>query len=256
MSPQRVLDIDPEEPIGLDRNRTRPGRHCPPPPPAEITYTGEYSINPLGEASFGKLCAQIPTVLRRIVAMAWRIDRTAVALLLACPVLVGVAAAVSWLRPLGHAPILTDGTVTDRLHQAAPALVVVGIAAGLARIAGTVATYAERRITPRLTTETDTALGSGLPCRASAHTVDGFSDRQEAAEMGVIRTHVMVTDAQRFLSALVKMVTASAAISVLNPLLLPLLLLAVLPAGVGAILTARVDYEIHYANVADRNVRA
>jgi len=229
----------------------------PPPPPAEITYTGEYSINPLGEASFGKLCAQIPTVLRRIVAMAWRIDRTAVALLLACPVLVGVAAAVL-LAATARAmhPLLTDGTVTDRLHQAAPALVVVGIAAGLARIAGTVATYAERRITPRLTTETDTALVEAV-CRveASAHTVDGFSDRQEAAEMGVIRTHVMVTDAQRFLSALVKMVTASAAISVLNPLLLPLLLLAVLPAGVGAILTARVDYEIHYANVADRNVR-
>lgn len=35
----------------------------------------------------------------------------------------------------------------------------------------------------------------------------------------------------------------------------PLLLLAVLPAGVGAVLSARVDYEIHYANVADRNVR-
>ncbi|CAM5448658.1 hypothetical protein SHIRM173S_00348 [Streptomyces hirsutus] len=41
----------------------------------------------------------------------------------------------------------------------------------------------------------------------------------------------------------------------LNPLMLPLLLLAVAPAGIGAILTARVDYEIHYANIADRNVR-
>ncbi|MEV4430586.1 hypothetical protein ACN9M0_35825 [Streptomyces sp. R-07] len=40
----------------------------------------------------------------------------------------------------------------------------------------------------------------------------------------------------------------------LDPLL-PLLVFAVLPAGVGAMLTARVDYEIHYANIADRNSR-
>ncbi|MFD7408259.1 ATP-binding cassette domain-containing protein [Streptomyces sp. NPDC059866] len=189
--------------------------------------------------------------------MAWRIERGAVLLLLACPVVTGAAAAAllaATAQAMG--PLLGADTVTDRLRQALPALVVVGIAAGVARVAGVVAAYAERRITPRLTTQADTALVEAV-CRveASAYAVDGFSDRQEAAEMGVIRTHVMVTDAQRFLSALIRMVTAAGALSVLNPLLLPLLLLAVLPAGVGAVLTARVDYEIHYANIADRNVR-
>ncbi|MFI9613401.1 ATP-binding cassette domain-containing protein [Streptomyces sp. NPDC052023] len=189
--------------------------------------------------------------------MSWRIDRRAVLVLLACPVVTGAAAAVLLAATAGAMrPILGTGSVTDRLHEALPSLVVVGTAAAATRVAGTVATYAERRITPRLTTETDTALVAAV-CRveASAYAVDGFSDRQEAAEMGVIRTHVMVTDAQRFLSALVRMVTAAGALSVLNPLMLPLLLLAVLPAGVGAVLTARVDYEIHYANIADRNVR-
>lgn len=65
----------------------------------------------------------------------------------------------------------------------------------------------------------------------------------------------MVTVAQRFLSALIRMVTAGGVLSVLNPWMLPPLLLAVLPAGVGAVLTARVNYEIHYADIADRNVR-
>ncbi|MFT9784722.1 ATP-binding cassette domain-containing protein [Streptomyces rhizosphaericola] len=189
--------------------------------------------------------------------MSWRIDRRAVLLLLACPVVTGAAAAVL-LAATARAmrPLLGTASVADRLYEALPALVVVGVAAALTRVAATVATYAERRITPRLTTETDTALVAAV-CRveASAYAVDGFSDRQEAAEMGVIRTHVMVADAQRFLSALVRMVTAAGALSVLNPLMLPLLLLAVLPAGVGAVLTARVDYEIHYANIADRNVR-
>lgn len=229
----------------------------PPPPPAEIRYTGEYSVNPLGTVSLRRVAGRIPQVVRRIIGMSWRIDRRAVLLLLTCPVVTGAAAAVL-LAATARAmrPVLAGGPVAERLHQALPALAVVGVAAAVTRIAAAVASYAERRITPRLTTGADTALVEAV-CRveASAYAVDGFSDRQEAAEMGVLRTHVMVTDAQRFLSALIRMVTAAGALSVLNPLLLPLLLLAVLPAGVGAVLTARVDYEIHYGNIADRNVR-
>jgi ABC-type multidrug transport system fused ATPase/permease subunit len=228
------------------------------PPPAEITYSGQYSINPLAQVSFRQMCAQIPKVLRRIAQLSWRTDRPAVQLLFGCQVITGVSAAVL-LTATAEAmePILADSTVADRLRAALPALVVVALAAALGRGAGSVATYAERRITPRLTTETDTALVEAV-CRveAAAYAEDGFSDRQEAAEMGVIRTHVMVTDAQRFMSALIRMITAGGVLSVLNVLMLPLLLLAVLPAGVGAVLTARVDYETHYANVADRNVRA
>lgn len=179
----------------------------PPPPPAEIQYTGEHSVNPLGEASFRKLCGQVPRVLHRIIAMSWRIDRRAVLLLLACPVITGAAAAVLLAGTAGAMrPLLGAGSVADRLYEALPALVVASVAAALTRVAAAVATFAERLITPRLTTEADTALVAAV-CRveASAYAMDGFSDRQEAAEMGVIRTHVMVSDAQRFLSALVRM---------------------------------------------------
>lgn len=229
----------------------------PPPPPAEIIYTGEYSVNPLGGVSFRRLCSQLPSVLRRIAAMSWALDRRAVVLLLVCQLVTGAAAAILLTATAGAmGPILGGGAVADRLERALPALLVVSAATALTRVASAVSTYAARRLTPRLTTATDTALVEAV-CRveAAAYAVDGFADRQEAAEMGVARTHVMVTDAQRFMSAFVRMVTATAVLSLLNVLMLPLLLLAVLPAGVGALLTARVDYEIHYANVADRNVR-
>lgn len=229
----------------------------PPPPPAEITYAGEFAVNPLGEASFRALCARLPRVLLRIGRMSWRVDRRAVLLLLGCQLVTGVAAAVlltATARALRS--VLGAGGIADRLDQALPALVVVGVAAGLTRTAGALSGYAERRLTPGLTTGTDTALVEAV-CRveAAAYAVDGFADRQEAAEMGVIRAQVMVTDAQRFLSALVRMVSAAGALAVIDPLVVPLLLLAVLPAGAGAVLTARVDYEVHYANIADRNVR-
>ena len=237
---------------------TRPtAQAVPPPPPAEITFSGHQSVNPLGQAGFRALCSQLPAVLRRICVMAWRIDRRAVVLLLVCQLVTGVSAAAlltATARAMG--PLLGSGAVGDRLRDALPALAVVAAASGVARASVALATYAERRITPRLTTETDCALVEAV-CRveAAAHAVDGFAGRQEAAEMGVMRTHVMVMDAQRFMATLVRMVTACGVLSVLNPLMLPLLLLAVAPAGAGAVLTARVDYEIPYANIADRTVR-
>ncbi|MCF3180188.1 ABC transporter ATP-binding protein [Streptomyces polychromogenes] len=229
----------------------------PPPPPAEITYSGQYSVNPLAEVSFRAMCATLPAVLARIGRLSWRTDRRAVRLLVGCQVVTGASAAVllaATARAMG--PVLGAGSAADRLQGALPALMVVAVAAASNRVSGAVATYAERRLTPLLTSQTDSALVEAV-CRveAAAYAGDGFSDRQEAAEMGVVRTHVMVTDAQRFMSSLIRLVTAGGVLSLLNMTLLPLLLLAVLPAGVGAVLTARVDYETHYANVSDRNVR-
>ncbi|MEU8892638.1 ATP-binding cassette domain-containing protein [Streptomyces sp. NPDC048442] len=190
--------------------------------------------------------------------MSWDIDRRNVVLLLACQLLTGLAAGVL-LTATARAmqPLLGGGPVADRLQQAFPALLVVACAAACTRAATALGTFAERRITPELTSRADSALVEAV-CRveAAAYGVDGFADRQEAAEMGVVRTHVMVADAQRFLSALVRMATAGGVLSVLHPAMLPLLLLAVLPAGAGAVLCARIDYEIHYANVSDRNVRS
>ncbi|MFI1201630.1 ABC transporter ATP-binding protein [Streptomyces sp. NPDC020883] len=229
----------------------------PPPPPAEIRYSGEYSINPLGDVSFTHMCARLPSVLRRIWSMAWQLDRKAVTLLVVCQLVTGAAAAVS-LTATARAmrPILGVGAVSERLHQALPALLVVTGAAALGRVASALSSYADRRLTPLLTTYADTSLVEAV-CRveSAAYATDGFSDRHEAAEMGVLRTHVMVNDAQRFASALIRMLAASGVLSTLHWAMLPLLILAVVPAGVGAVLSARVDYEMHYANVSDRNVR-
>ncbi|MFJ9930372.1 ABC transporter ATP-binding protein [Streptomyces misionensis] len=229
----------------------------PPPPPATIGYEGVFGKNPLEEAGFRAMCGRLPSVLGRTARMAWAVDRTGVVLLLLCQVVTGVAAAVvltATSRAMTH--ILGTGTVSERLHGALPALVVVAAAAATGRISSAVASYADGRITPRLVTEADVALVYAV-CRveASAHGEDGFADRQEAAEVGVTRTTTMVKDAQRFMAALVRMIAAGGVVTALHWLMLPLLLLAVLPAGLGAVLSARVDYETHYLNLADRNVR-
>ncbi|MFD7994214.1 ABC transporter ATP-binding protein [Streptomyces mexicanus] len=229
----------------------------PPPPPATIVYEGKLGKNPLEEADFRRMCARLPSVLGDTTRMAWAVDRHGVVLLLACQILTGTAAAVVLgftAKAMTH--LLGVGTVTERLHGALPALTVVTAAAAVGRVSSALASYADGRITPRLVTEADVALVSAV-CRveAAAYGTDGFADRQEAAEVGVTRTTMMVKDAQRFMSALIRMIAAAGVITALHWMLLPLLLLAVLPAGAGAVLSARIDYETHYANVGDRNVR-
>ncbi|MGV9273652.1 ATP-binding cassette domain-containing protein [Streptomyces griseosporeus] len=249
----------PSVPPQSSRSAAAPRATAPPPPPApaEITYTGQYSVNPMAEVSFTRLCGRIPSVVARIARMSWAVDRAAVVLLLVCLVTTGLAAAgqlAATSRAMG--PLLGGGSVQERLHAALPALIVVAVMAALVRTTAALSAYGERRITPKLTTEADTTLVASV-CKVEAATYheDGFHDRQEAAEMGVLRTHVMVGDAQQLVSSLIKLVTAGGVLSLIDPLLLPFLLLAVLPAGVGAVLTARVDYEIHFVNIADRNVR-
>ncbi|MER8161070.1 ATP-binding cassette domain-containing protein [Streptomyces sp. NPDC094472] len=230
----------------------------PPPPPATITFEGQHGKNPLAEANFRAMCRRLPAVLGHTARMAWAVDKPGVVLLLACQLLTGAAAAIVLTftaQAMTH--ILGTGTVSERLHAALPALIVVTAAAGVGRISGALSSYADGRITPLLMTEADVALVSAV-CRveASAYGEDGFADRHEAAEVGVTRTRMMVQDAQRLMAALVRMIAASGVITALHWLMLPLLLLAVLPAGVGAVLSARVDYETHYLNVGDRNVRS
>jgi len=230
----------------------------PPPPPATITFEGKHGKNPLEEASFRAMCRRLPAVLGHTARMAWAVDKPGVVLLLVCQLLTGVTAAIVLAftaQTMTH--ILGTGTVSERLHGALPALIVVTSAAGLGRIGSALASYADGRITPRLMTDADIALVAAV-CRveASAYGEDGFADRQEAAEVGVTRTRLMVQDSQRFMAALIRMIAASGVITALHPMMLPLLLLAVIPAGVGAVLSARVDYETHYLNVGDRNVRS
>lgn len=134
---------DPADPAGPASSAA-----VPPPPPAEMTYSGQYAVNPLGEVSFRALCTQLPAVLRRIAGMAWRTDRRAVLLLLACQLATGLSAAVL-LAATARAmhPLLGDAPVGQRLREALPALVVVAAAGGVTRLSAALAEYAERRIT-------------------------------------------------------------------------------------------------------------
>lgn len=109
----------------------------PPPPRATISFEGRFGQNPLEGIGFGAMCRRLPSVLAHTARKAWAVDRTGSVLLLVCQLLTGIAAAVvlaSTARAMTH--VLGSGTVSERLHGAVPALIVVTLAAGTGRICG------------------------------------------------------------------------------------------------------------------------
>ena len=203
----------------------------PPPAPADHLL-GHYSVNPLGRASFAA-CAPTARVLGRIPPWRGRSTacRTAAARLPGGDRRRGPAVPLT-ATARAMTPLLGAGADGDRLRAALSGLFVVACASATAPTALDVARYAERRITCRLTPATDTALVKAV-CRVEAAacgstaalTAGSRQDRRDAyAGHGDGR--------QRFLSALIRVVTAGAFVTVLTRWCAPLLL-AVAPARLG-----------------------
>nr|WP_240152203.1 ABC transporter ATP-binding protein [Streptomyces mobaraensis] len=196
-------------------------------------------------------------MLAQIARMAWAIDRRDVLLLVGCQIASGVAAAVV-LAATARAmvPILGGGLVPDRVREALPALAVVAVAAAVGRIAFGLAAWAVARLKPRVMTAADTALVQAmLSVELEAFNRADFSEQHEHAETGVMRCERMLYDAQSFMAAFIRLVAAFGVVTVLHPLMLPVLLLAVLPSGIGAVAEAKIEYRTHYQNAANRNLK-
>jgi ATP-binding cassette subfamily B protein/ATP-binding cassette subfamily C protein len=150
---------------GTNEHHTAP----PPPAPAEITCGGQNPVSPLAQVSFRLMCGQVPAALGQIAPLRWRTDRRAGQMLLGWQAVTGASAAVLLTATV-------RGSAGDRLHAAA--------AAG--------GSSARRPRRPR-------RGGGGHVRRAAGPRIRGrgFSDRHQAAGMGVIHTQVMVTDATR-----------------------------------------------------------
>lgn len=238
-------------------NTTVPGTPPPPPPPADLRLDAKDVKNRLEGITLGTVVRRLPGAVAWTMRMAWHVDRAAVILLGVCQLVAGISQAVllaATARAMG--PLLGGADAGSRIDAALPALCVVVAAAAVARVFTVLGSYASGRVTPKLTTEADTRFVEAI-CRAELTAMEepGFHDEKTAAQAGVSRTTSLVTDVQRGMSALMQIIGAMGALTVLHPVLLPLVVLAVVPAGVGEVLAARIIYRTHQDNRSDQSVR-
>nr|WP_237539349.1 ATP-binding cassette domain-containing protein [Streptomyces sp. SID4951] len=203
------------------------------------------------------MAARLPHTLAAAARLGWAADRPAMLWLGLCQLVVAVSSAVALgALPGAMSHLFAGGKVADRVAAATGALIVVAVATGVRAGADAFAVYASARLAPEVATEADLQILAATPeVELEAYDRPGFTDRLQAAGKGAEATENLIGDAQALVSALAQLIAAAGVLTVLHPLLLPLLLLAVVPKGAAAITTARIQHRADYQNISDNHLR-
>jgi ATP-binding cassette subfamily B protein len=225
--------------------------------PQQVGYRSDPHFEDIANASWWQIAARLPRTLAAAARLGWAADRRAMLWLGLCQLVVASSSAVA----LGALPgvmkhLLTGGPVAERLSAATGSLIVVAVAAGVRAVADALAVYASARLGPDVATEADLQIIAATPeVELEAYDRPGFTDRLQAAGKGAEATENLIGDAQAVVSVVAQLVAAASVLTVLHPLLLPLLVLAVVPKGVAAISAARIRHRADHQNISDNHLR-
>ncbi|MFF3563690.1 ABC transporter ATP-binding protein [Streptomyces sp. NPDC002574] len=210
-------------------------------------------------ASVRQVVVRLPRITALIGRLAWQADRAATTTVVVCQL---ASAAMSAFGLLASVAVLqhlfAEGPTPDRVRAALPQiLLVVGFLAGRALLEAAVAT-AQARVTPKIRT--------ALECdflRLTAHVrleavedADWHDEVHRANDRGLFYARQIVGQVVSLASAALGLVGTAGVLSVLHPVLLPLLLLSVLPVGAAAVRSARARFHSFKRwNALQRRVR-
>ncbi|MFD0415445.1 ATP-binding cassette domain-containing protein [Streptomyces sp. NPDC127108] len=225
--------------------------------PQQVGLRSDPRFEDIADASWWRMAGRLPRTLGAAARLGWAADRTAMLWLAGCQVAVVAAAAVGLAAlPGALAQLFHGGPVAERVAAAAPALVVVAVAAGVRAGADAVGAYASARLAPEVASEADLQILAAAPrVELEAYDQPGFGDRLQAAGRGAEATENLIADAQALVSALGQLAAAATVLTLLHPVLLPLLVLAVAPKGAAAVTTARIQHRADHQNTADSHLR-
>ncbi len=225
--------------------------------PQQVGYRRDPHFEDIAHASWWRMAGRLPRTLAAAARLGWAADRPAMLWLGVCQLIVAVSSAVALAAlPGAMNHLLAGGQVADRISAATPALIVVALATGVRAAADALAVYASARLSPQIATEADLEILAAAPdVELEAYDRPGFTDRLQAAGKGAEATEDLIGDAQALVSALAQLAAAASVLTVLHPMLLPLLVLAVVPKGAAAISTARIQHRADHQNISDNHLR-
>ncbi|WP_073810554.1 ABC transporter ATP-binding protein [Kitasatospora sp. CB01950] len=202
------------------------------------------------------MARRLPTLVVRAFRLGWRIDRTSVALLLACQAVSAVLGAAGLFATTGTiSALFGPGPVGDKLTRAAPSILVIAAAAGARALLGITIRTVTIHLSPRISREAEAAvLRATVAAELTAYDHAGYNDELDAADRGAEVCVDIVGEAQNLLASLASLLGAAGVLTVLHPALLPLLVLAALPQGIASVHAARVQFLANRATIADRRV--
>ncbi|MFI1584708.1 ATP-binding cassette domain-containing protein [Embleya sp. NPDC020630] len=227
-------------------------------PPVGIVFAPDANTAALHTATTATVARRLPRALVQAARLSWRADRRAVVVLIVCQVGAAVLAATglaATTRVLGLLLADTD-PVRDRFTAAAPtlALLTAALAAGALLAAG--AQLAAARVAPKASREADLRVQSvATAVELIAYEHPGFEDGLDAAGVGAERVRQLIVDAQQLTAVLAQLAAVATVLTVLHPVLLPLLLLAAAPRGLAAVRAARIEHRTEHRTRCDTRAR-
>ncbi|MFI9048176.1 ATP-binding cassette domain-containing protein [Streptomyces sp. NPDC053427] len=211
------------------------------------------------KATVGQILARLPRIVRQIGQLAWQADRPATVavvvlqLVSAAMSAFGLAASVAVLHQL-----FAQGPTADKVRSAVPQILLVVAFLSARALLEAGVSVAQARVTPKIRT----ALESDF-LRLTAHVrlevvddSDWHDDAYRANDRGLFYARQIVGQVVSLASAFLGLIGTAGVLTVLHPLLLPLLPLSVLPVGAAAVRTARARFHsFRRWNALQRRVR-
>ncbi|MFI5833466.1 ABC transporter ATP-binding protein [Micromonospora sp. NPDC051300] len=195
--------------------------------------------------SFWAVARRLPALVREAVGLAWSTSRRDTIASIGLNVAAGVLTTLGLLATTGVLrQLFAAGPTPDRIRAALPALLVAA-AAVTGRGALTIAAgWAQARLIPQINYQVELRLFEATTAVELAAFDDaGFAEEMDRArDRGMAEAASIVDHSVNLVTGLVGVLATAAAVTVIQPLLLPCLLLAAVPEAATAVKLARRQY--------------
>lgn len=191
----------------------------------------ESGMRARADAGLRAVFAELPRLVRTALGIAWRADRTRTLIVAIATVGSGVLSAFGLLatqRVLLE--LFAGGPTPDRVRAALPALVLLAASTAVRAGMGIATGYAQNGLGPRVDRDVERRLfETTTAVRLNAFDADAFADDMERASRGSSSVISLVQGTLNLLAGLAGLAAVTAAVLVINPLLLIALLVATVP---------------------------
>ncbi|MDX2620144.1 ABC transporter ATP-binding protein [Streptomyces sp. WI03-5b] len=190
------------------------------------------------------MARRLPQLVRRSLALAWRVDRRATTGLLLCQTVAGVMQALGLIAISGTlTALLTSGDVYHRLMQAWPSVALLATATGVRALLGITVSWLSSRLSPLMSREAEQMLLTGCAeVELSAYDDPDFNRDREAADRGAQVTGDLIDEGQDLIASAASFLAGAVVLAGVSWVLLPLLVAASLPQALAQVSAARVRY--------------
>ncbi|MFG3601032.1 ABC transporter ATP-binding protein [Micromonospora chersina] len=228
-----------------------------PRPPSDEDETAESPLPELADGhwmnratefahtSFWAVARRLPALVREAVGLAWATSRRDTVASIGLNIAAGVLTTLGLLATTGVLrQLFAAGPTPDRIRAALPALLLAAAAVTVRGALTIAAGWAQARLIPQINYQVELRLfETTTAVELAAFDDAGFAEEMDRArDRGMAEAASIVDHTVNLVTGLVGVLATAAAVTVIQPVLLPCLLLAAVPEAATAVKMARRQY--------------